>query len=241
MENATYIALSRQTALRRELAVVANNIANTNTNAFKRELGVYNSFASDAQMTEKLDFVIDRGTVFSFEPGLYKPTDNPFDLAITGPGFFVVDDGQKELFTRNGAFSVDSENRLVTRTGEVVLDVDSQPLFIPPGTTRVDIAEDGTVSDGPEIIGRVRLVEFENIQGLQKRGRNLYETTERPKPAENSKVVQGQLESSNVNSISEMTRMIEIQRSYEAVKGFLDREQERLRTAVQRLGRPNAV
>lgn len=241
MENTIYIGLSRQTALRREMSLVANNIANANTTAFKRELGVYVTYPDKTQDNTRLDFVIDHGTAVSFEPGALQPTENQFDFAINGPGFFAVDDGTGPKYTRNGSFSLNADNQLVTRDGFAVLDDNNNPIVLPLDGRRMEFAADGTINAGNEVVGRLQIVEFDSLHLMQKNGSSMFETTEQPKPAENSALLQGQLEGSNVTAVKELTRMIEVQRSYEAVKTMLDREAERQKTATQRLGRPNAA
>lgn len=241
MENTIYVGLSRQTALRREMSLVANNIANANTTAFKRELGVYVTYPEQNRVNGQIDFVIDHGTAVSFEPGALQPTENAFDFAINGPGFFAVDDGTGPKYTRNGSFSLNADNQLVTRDGFAVLDEDDNPILIPRDGRRVEFASDGTINAGNEVIGRLQVVEFDALHLMQKTGNSMFETTEEPKPATRSALLQGQLEGSNINAVKELTRMIEVQRSYEAVKGMLDREAERQRTTTQRLGRPNAA
>ena len=103
MENSIYVGLSRQSALRRELALVANNIANINTTSFKRELGIYSTAPTNIAGSGRLDFVIDHGSSVSFEPGSIKNTGNDFDIAINGPGFITVDDGDGIKYSRNGS------------------------------------------------------------------------------------------------------------------------------------------
>ena len=237
MENSIYIGLSRQTALRRELALVANNIANVNTTAFKRELGIYATSQTDNAFVNKLDFVIDRGTAVSFEPGAVASTGNDLDIAISGPGFFGVDDGSGVKYTRNGALSLSPDNQLITREGHAVVDEDGAPIVIPLEGGKIEIGRDGSVSAGAEIIAKVLVAEFKSLHLMQKNGDSLFETTEAPLPPDNSTILQGNLERSNVTPVKELVRMIDIQRSYDAVKGFLDREAERQQTAVRRLGR----
>lgn len=240
MENAIYIGLSRQSALRREMSLIANNIANTSTSAFKREIALYSPYETDTKMEEKLDFVIDHGTIVIHEPGTLQPTQNTFDVAIEGPGFFTVDTGVQQLYTRNGNFKLDPDNQLITGNGELVMSADDNPIFIPQDGRRIEIAPDGTISAGPEILGILKVVEFDDLARMQKRGGSLFDTTEQPQPAERSELLQGHLETSNVTAISELTRMIDVQRSYDSVKRMLDREAERLRDSVRKLGSPQA-
>ena len=152
MENTIYIGLSRQTALRREMSLVANNIANINTTAFKRELGVYATSQTDNGFASKLDFVIDHGTAVSFEPGSLTQTDNDLDISINGPGFFGVDDGSGLKYTRNGALSLSPDNQLITREGHAVVDEDGQPIVIPLEGGKIEIGRDGSISAGAEVI-----------------------------------------------------------------------------------------
>ena len=240
MENAIYIGLSRQSALRRELTVVANNIANSNTTAFKREISLYAPYETDTKMDEKLDFVIDHGTIVIHQQGTLRTTQNTLDVAIEGPGFFTIDNGREQIYTRNGNFKLSPDNQLVTGNGELVMDVNDNPLFIPQDGRKIEISPDGTISAGPEVLGILKVVEFDDLQRMQKLGGSTFETTEAPKPAERSKMLQGYLETSNVSAITELTRMIEIQRSYDSVKRMLDREAERLRDSVRKLGTTTA-
>jgi flagellar basal-body rod protein FlgF len=237
MENTIYIGLSRQTALRRELSLVANNIANINTTAFKRELGVYATAQTKNAFVNKLDFVIDHGTAVSFEPGALSNTGNDLDIAINGPGFIGVDDGSGVKYTRNGALSLSPDNQLITREGHAVVDEDGAPIVIPLEGGKIEIGRDGSVSAGAEIIAKIQVVEFKFLHLLQKNGDSLFESTEVPQDPVNSTILQGSLERANVTPVKELVRMIDIQRSYDAVKGFLDREAERQQTVVRRLGR----
>ncbi len=239
MENSIYIGLSRQTALRRELSLVANNIANINTTSFKRELGVYAVAPTKTTSTEKLDFVIDHGSSVSFEPGSIKSTENDFDIAINGPGFITIDDGTGIKYTRNGSLSLTSENQLITRDGDAVVDDAGAPIIVPLDGRKLQIGVDGTISLDNEIIAKIKLAEFDSPHLLQKRGDSKFETTEQPREPINSRVLQGKLETSNVTAVKELVRMVDIQRSYEAINKFLEREGERQRTAIQRLGRVN--
>ena len=122
MENSIYVGLSRQSALRRELALVANNIANINTTSFKRELGIYSAAPTNTAGSGRLDFVIDHGSSISFEPGSIKNTGNDFDIAIRGPGFITIDDGEGIKYSRNGSLSLSADNQLITRDGDGVVD-----------------------------------------------------------------------------------------------------------------------
>lgn len=238
MDNPIYIALSRQTALRRQMAVVANNVANMNTTAFKREMMVYQAYSQKVPFTDKMDFVIDQGTASDFNQGGLIVTHNTFDLGINGPGYFQVDDGSGTKYTRNGTFTLDDRNRLVTQQGYPVLDTQGNPIVIPGGGTDLTISQDGQVRLGANAVGQIGVVEFADMRSVRKVRDSLYTTEQAATPAANSKVMQGMVEGSNVSGVGEMTSLIEVQRAYEAVKSMIDSEDKRQQTIIQKLARP---
>ncbi|EDP65284.1 hypothetical protein BAL199_02019 [alpha proteobacterium BAL199] len=238
MDNPVYIALSRQTALRRQMSVVANNVANANTTAFKREVMIYQTYAQKAPFTQTMDFVIDQGTATDQHQGNLKVTHNTFDMGINGPGYFQVDDGSGTKYTRNGTFTLDQQNRLVTQDGNPILDTQGNPILIPSGGSDLTVSKDGVIRLGDQLIGRLGIVEFADNRILQKVRDSLFETDQVPEPAQESEVMQGMIETSNVNAITEMTSMIDVHRAYEAAKTLLDREDKRQDTIIQRLARP---
>ncbi|MFX4221466.1 MAG: flagellar basal-body rod protein FlgF [Thalassobaculum sp.] len=238
MENSIYIGLSRQTALRRQMSQVANNIANMNTTGFKRELMIYQAYETKIPFTQKNDFVIDRGSAIDHAPGPMRMTGNTFDLAIDGPGYFQVDDGTGTYYTRNGTFALDENNQIVTNQGHLVLDAAGEPIFVPRSDEKIVIETDGSVRLGEDVYGRIAIVEFDNLIELRKVRDSLFETEELPRPAENSEVQQGLIETSNVNPIMELTNMIEVSRTYDSVKNMISSENDRTKQALERLARP---
>lgn len=238
MENSIYIGLSRQAALRRQMSQVANNIANMNTTGFKREMMIFQAYETKVPFTPSNDFVIDKGTAIDHQPGPMQQTGNTFDLAIDGPGYFQVDDGTGTYYTRNGTFSLDETNQLVTNQGHLVLNAAGEPIFVPNSDEKIVIESDGSVKLGDEVYGRIAVVEFDRPVGLKKFKDSLFTTDELPRPADNSFVQQGLIETSNVNPIAELTTMIEVSRMYEAVKNLVSSESDREQQAIQRLARP---
>ncbi|MCR9072059.1 MAG: flagellar basal-body rod protein FlgF [Alphaproteobacteria bacterium] len=238
MENSIYIGLSRQAALRRQMSQVANNIANMNTTGFKRELMIYQAYETKIPFTQTNDFVIDRGSAIDHSPGAMRLTGNTFDLAIDGPGYFQVDDGTGTFYTRNGTFSLDENNQLVTNQGYQVLDAGGEPIFVPRSDEKIVIESDGSVRLGDDVYGRIAVVEFDNMIGVRKVRGSLFESDELPRPAENSEVQQGLIETSNVSPILELTNMIEVSRAYDSVKNMISSENDRTKQALERLARP---
>ena len=238
MENPIYIGLSRQAQLRREIGVVANNIANMDTTAFKRQININQAYNERIRHGEKLAFVIDISTALDLQEGGFKVTGNSMDVALRGQGYFQVDDGASVKYTRNGSFALDDQNRLVTQQGNLVLDDQARPIVVPGGVTSLNIAGDGSITYDDVEIGRLGVVEFQNPQDLKASRDSMFISDEPHQPAEDTRVIQGSLETSNVNPIVEMTEMIEIHRTYESVKRLMYQENERQKQVAQRLARP---
>lgn len=241
MENSLLIGLSRQTALRNQLSVVANNLANMNTTGFKSQRLLFEEYlmpvaeaSSFERPDQKYSYVLDYGASSDFEAGAISLTQNTFDVAIEGEGFFVVGDPEGERYTRNGAFHLDATGQLVTADGRPVMG-DGGPLVFTADDGDVTIAEDGTVSTELGVKGRLRVVRFEDPQTLERVGDNLF-AGEAPLAAESVRVQQGAIEKSNVSGVVEMTRMIEVTRNYTTVSKMLSDGDELLRKAIERLG-----
>ncbi len=243
MDNAILIGLSRQTALRRQLDVIANNLANLGTSGFRSEDVVFaehlmpTAEISAARRGDRaLSYVVDRDTVIDFRPGPIQQTGNDLDVTIDGDGWFVVDTPQGERYTRNGGFHLDGQGNLVTSEGHPVQS-DAGPVTFDPEETDVSIAGDGTISTNIGEKGRLRVVAFEDNIVLSAEGSSLYSSTVAPADAENIRLVQGTLEGSNVQPIVEMSRMIEVTRSYTSLARMMERSDELRRDAIGTLGR----
>ena len=248
MEQAVSIALSHQMTLRRAMDIVANNIANANTTAYKAESPVFNEFLMpEAEAEDRgygkaaaLSFVLDTGTHRDLAEGNITHTGNPFDVAITGDGFFSVETANGVRYTRAGHFTVDNTNQLVTPMGDPVLSNAGAPITINPDDGAVEIARDGTISAGGNTIGRLGVVNVENPGAMKKTGDNYLETEQDAVPVENATVMQGFIESSNVKPVVEMTRMIEVMRAYTSTQKTINDMGDLQQSAIRQLGRePN--
>jgi flagellar basal-body rod protein FlgF len=256
MENTLLIGLSRQTTLRRELEIVANNIANLNTTGFKADGAVFAEFLqsgarsdSTSSQGRRLSFVQDSMAWHDMSPGTIQHTGNPLDVAIDGDGMLVVQTERGERYTRNGALQLNATGELVTMTGERVLGENGPIVF--QGTDKdVIITKDGTirVREGVALTsdttrGKLRIVKFANPQQLQKEGASLFRApaSATPEPATNINIVQSSIEKSNVRSVTEMTRMIELTRAYTEIAGMLQQQSELGRNSIRALAEvPNA-
>jgi flagellar basal-body rod protein FlgF len=158
-------------------------------------------------------------------------------VAIRGDGYFVVDTAQGRRFTRNGHFALDTQNRIVSANGQPVLDDRNRPLVVPQDTAQITINGDGSVSAGEQRIGKIQLVAFDDVQKLTRTGAGLYTANTPAKPASDVQIVQGALETANVEPVLEMTRMIETARAYEQAQKVADTENDRMRRGIETLGK----
>jgi flagellar basal-body rod protein FlgF len=224
--------------------IVANNIANADTTGFKVESLMTKEMPGPPAFTlqgpRPVKFVAADGVARDFGQGALRRTDAPLDMAIEGPGFFKVTTKDGERFTRDGRFRTDETGRVTTMDGSPVADDGGGEITIDPQKGgELSVSPDGIVSQGTERIGKVGVFTFANLGALEKSGANLYKniSNQQPTSAADSKVRQGMLEGSNVNSIVEITRMIEVSRAYEQTTQMMASEFDLSRNSVARLGR----
>jgi flagellar basal-body rod protein FlgF len=250
MQNALLVGLSRQVALGRELDVVANNIANLNTTGFKADGAVFEEFISPTARLDnfmgadkRVSFVQDRATWLDMSQGPLERTGNSLDVAIDGRGFLAVQTPRGERYTRNGAMQINNNGELVTSEGYQVLG-ESGPITFQPKDRNVTISPDGTISvrEGNNATtesqrGQLRVVKFDQAGRLQKDGSSTFlaPANVTPQADKTSRVIQGTIEKSNVRSVMEMTRMIEVTRSYTQIAALLSQSADLQRTAIEKL------
>ncbi|MFD2207919.1 flagellar basal-body rod protein FlgF [Kiloniella antarctica] len=237
MENPSYIALSRQMALGRQMSIIANNVANMNTNAYKNEGMMFVEHLNKTKTGERLSFTQDLRLVRNLAEGQFHTTSNPLDVAISGEGYFVVENDGNTRYTRDGSFKLNTDSELVTSQGSLVLGDGDAPISIPSNATDISITRDGTVTSSAGTAGKLKLVSFENEQLLVKEAGGVYSLAENQEPVDEAsgEIVQGAVEGSNVQGIIEMTRMINTTRGYESMAKFIKQEHDRQLKAIQSL------
>ncbi len=241
MNAALWIAKTGLDAQQTRMSVISNNLANVNTMGFKQSRAVFEDLlyqnVRQAGGQSSQDTVLPSGLMLGtgvrtvatekmFSQGNLVQTENSLDVAIQGKGFFQVLRPDGSLgYTRDGSFQKDAQGQLVTSSGYLV-----QPaISIPEDTLTVTVGRDGVVSvmqpgqAAPTQVGQLQLADFVNPAGLQPMGENMFlETASSGAPQVGNpglngigSLVQGALESSNVNVVEEMVNMIEAQRAYE--------------------------
>lgn len=236
MDSIGYATLARMIGLSREMDAVANNIANMSTTGFRREGMAFAEFIQDVGPGEpSLSMGTPVARLTDLAQGNLSRTNGTFDIAIEGPGFFMIASPEGERLTRAGAFSPNDAGELVTPDGYPLLDEGGAPVFVPPDAASIAIAADGTLSADGNPLGRIGLFVPVDPLDLTRQAGVAFDAPGGVQPVEDARMLQGFIEESNVNPVVEIARMIEVQRAYELGQGFMDKEDERVRTALRTL------
>jgi flagellar basal-body rod protein FlgG len=241
MINSLWVAKTGMQAQQTQLDVISHNLANVSTNGFKRGQAVFEDLiyqnlrqvgansSEQTQLPTGLQLGLGVRTVAtsrSFSQGNLQQTSNNLDMAINGAGFFQVQQPDGTLgYTRDGSFQVNAQGQMVTSGGYLL----AGGITIPADARSLTISNSGQVSvlqganTTPTVVGQIELATFVNPVGLEPRGQNLYTetaasgapTTGAPGSTGLGSVLQGYVESSNVNVVQELVNMIQTQRAYE--------------------------
>ncbi|SDX23811.1 flagellar hook-basal body complex protein [Roseicitreum antarcticum] len=232
-----YTTLTRQSGLMQEMQAVANNIANAATTGFRREGVIFSEFVRRMDDdSPSLSMAAARGRQTFQTQGVHAPTGGDFDLAIEGEGFFLIETPAGERLTRAGNFIPNAAGELVTPDGFRLLDAGGAPVFIPPDARGVAISPDGTVSADGQPLTQIGLMLPEDPLTARRGAGTLFEVDGPMIPVEAPRMMQGFLEGSNVDPITEIARMIAVQRAYELGQSFLEAEDGRQRNVIDTLG-----
>ncbi|MFW5654217.1 MAG: flagellar hook-basal body complex protein [Roseicyclus sp.] len=237
MDNPGYVALTRQSGLMREMQVVANNIANMATTGFRREGVIFaEHVASVGPEDPSLSMGDAVGRSISPVQGAISRTGGLFDIAIEGPGFFLVDTPDGEALTRAGNFIRNDAGELVTPEGHRLLDAGGAPVFVPAQARSVAVSGDGTLSaDGEPLTVIGAWMPVDPLE-LTRQAGTVFRAPSGVEPMDGGQFIHGALEASNVNPVAEIARMIEVQRAYELGQSFLDAEDNRQRDFLRTVG-----
>ena len=251
-----YISASSAITEAKRVDVIANNIANVNTTGYKKDVMVTQNFSE--VLISRINDRIDKGLrgsrpfkplgtisygihsseiMVDFKQGQLNSTGNSFDLALRGKGFFCIDTPEGERYTRNGSFAKDAEGWLVTGEGWRVLGEDG---YIRIEGNYMTVNEKGEVFSDVQLVGKLKLVDFEDYEALRKEGNGLIRIAEEidAEPVITAGTVQqGFLEGSNVNSVKEMVEMLTMIRTYEANQRVIKIHDELIGKAVNEIAR----
>lgn len=248
-----YTAYTGMEAQQHKMDIVANNLANANTNGYKQDNVVFKSFSevlavkiNDPKVSTnhkigQMTLGVQVDNIYTnFEQGALSFSEDPLSCALEGEGMITIgklnEDGTySERFTRDGSFSLDQGRRLVTKDGFYVLG-ENGPITMPNG--QLSVTQDGTIYVKDERVDQIQLTGFEDFTALKKVGSSQFEQTDRTeKTVFTGSMRQGYEEASNVNSVKEMIDMISLQRIYEANQKVLTTYDSTLDNVVNNVGR----
>lgn len=234
---ASSIALSGMDGLRREMDIIANNLANANTVGFQAEKLIFKEYLSDAQ-NKGISYTHDWGGARNLEMGALINTENPLDVAVLGQGYFSVDKGAGEVrYTRNGHFTLSTEGDLITSQGYKVLSDGGSVINLGGVTGEIVIGNDGTVSTVNGVVARIGVYETDQPFHMSQEGEGLLKAEKPLTAVENPRVMQGALVQSNVNPVLEITRLIDLTRRYQNSSRLVENEHQRGLSAINELAK----
>jgi flagellar basal-body rod protein FlgF len=267
-----YTGASGMAAQQIRLDAIANNLANVDTDGYKKDIAVHKAFpelllrrmnddgvylqpfgSSDlAPVVGKVGLGVEMNELFTeFSQGAMKETESDFDLALDGQGFLSVSTPYGERYTRNGSFTLGKEGYLETKEGYPVLG-ENGPIKVKANNFKVDaqgrifvnralqddpnllVSKENNAWEDTVLLDRLKVVGFDKPRFLQKQGSSLYASNLESGEArtlgagEKPKVVQGFVEAANVNPVTEMVQMIEVNRAYEANQKTIQTEDSTL-------------
>lgn len=263
MVKGLYTAFTGMVNEQKRLDVLSNNLANADTNGYKKEGTTSQTFADELAIRIKdtsyygmpknlgvMSMGVHIGETYTdYSQGNYKITDNQTDFAINGNGFFAISYTDKAgntsvKYTRDGAFIVNTQGYLVTKDGDFVLNQNGATNSDPNSRIQVNpnlpikVTGDGNIYQNDVLVGNIGLVDFADYNYIAKFGENMYDIVDGATLIESEATIdQGCLEASNVNVISEMVNMITISRAYQAGQKVINAVDETLDKAVNQVGR----
>jgi len=243
-----YVSLSGAVAQERNLAIISNNLANTNTVGFKKDLSIFEAFPPDIDPSliqgsipssirilppdlcglNENSYTHILKTATDFSNGILRETKNPFDLAIDGEGFFAVRTSDGIHYTRKGNFVLNKNGEIVTQNGNPVLDASDSPIRVEGKNFRV--SSNGEIWVDEAKVGEIKIVKFDNPSLLEKVGNTEFKPTRTDikisDATDNATVRQGMLEYSNVSPLSETVEMINTQYAFNAYQKLIKASDE---------------
>lgn len=262
MVKGLYTAHTGMVNEQRRLDILSNNLANADTNGYKKEGTTSQTFAdelaikikdtSDYSLSKRLGTMsmgVHIGETYTdYIQGSFKVTDNKTDFALSGEGFFAIAYTDKQgntsvKYTRDGSFVVNTQGYLVTKDGDYVLNQNAAMAGNANGRIQVNpnlpitVDELGQIYQDEQLVGNIGVVDVDDYNYLAKFGENLYDLVEGGnRIASEASVEQGMLEASNVNVVSEMVNMITISRAYQAGQKVINTIDETLDKAANQVG-----
>jgi len=240
MDITTALAVSRLVGQQRAMDITANNIANANTPGYRTERVQFADYidnqtgAASPPGVKSISYTQDRATYRETQPGSLTHTGNPFDVALTGDGYFTVNTKNGPRLTRDGRFGPMPDGTLADSSGNAVLDTSGKPIQVPPTDTQVTIASDGSVNTESGPVGKIGIVQADPMK-LRAEGATNFVSDAPTAAVAAPGIVQGAMEASNVQPVLEVTRMMDNERQFQFVTQFVQAEGDRQQNSIDKI------
>jgi flagellar basal-body rod protein FlgF len=244
MDNITNIALSRLSSQQQAMDVVANNLANASTPGYRAERSVFADWlvrepaGAEPQGGRTLAFGQTRATYRERTEGTLSQTGNPLDLALQGDGYFTVQTQQGPRLTRAGRFTLGRDGTIADENGDALLDASGQKMVVSRADTDLTVRADGTLRSQNGVLGQIGVVAPRDPNRMTAEGSRLFRADVPTAPVAAPKMLQGTLEDSNVQPVSEITRMISTERDFQFVTQMVEAEGQRRQSAIDKIAAP---
>ncbi len=238
MQSGLYVALSAQVALQNRIETIAQNVANGSSAGYRGSEMKFNAVLSKMG-DPQVSFVSSGSGVIKRASGEVVKTGNSLDIAVKGDGWLSISTPNGSAYTRDGRMRMDTTGSLLSMTGAQFLDAGGAPLQLDPTAGQPAIGEDGTITQGGNRVGVLGLYRIASNAQLSRVEGGAFTSSIPATPIVDSAadgVMQGFVEQSNVNPMTEMTRLIYVQRAFEGVSSTIQSVESSLKSAIQTLG-----
>ncbi|WP_068316816.1 flagellar basal-body rod protein FlgF [Polycladidibacter hongkongensis] len=238
MESSLYVSLSGQVSMERRLNTIARNVANMNTAGYRADEVKFDSLVTSPGR-DKIAFASEGATYISRQAGAIEQTGNALDVAISGEGWLAMRTGNGVAYTRDGRMQLGVDGVLRSVTGNAILDAGEAEIALDPLGGRPTIGKDGTIMQGNRRVGVIGLFSIDPQAKLSRVGNS---GVVPDRPAEpildfvNNGIEQGYVEGSNVNPIMEISKLIEVTRTFDSTNSAVQGAEDVRRRAIRELG-----
>lgn len=241
MQSGMYVSLSGQRALDKRLTTIADNMANVNTVGFRATEVKFDDIVARTgnEMNAKVSFVSQGNDYLNTQTGELQDTGNPLDVAIKGDAWLSLQTPAGQVLTRDGRFTLTATGQLVSVRGYPVLDVGGAPIQLNPNGGEASISRNGMISQDGRQIAQLGLFTADVSKGYLRYDNSGVKTTQAPQPVVDDGtvgVMQGYIEQSNVNGISQMTQLIQVSRAFESISNSMSQSETNMSEALKTLG-----
>jgi flagellar basal-body rod protein FlgF len=238
METSSYVAVSGQLALERRLASIAQNIANARTAGYRATQVKFDPVSSGTSAL-RTDFVSAGSDRVVMTGGAMTKTGNSLDVAVQGEGFLAMQSDRGVFYSRDGRLKLAEDGQLLSANGHSILDAGGAPIQLNPRAGAITISRDGGLYQNGQVQGRIGLYAIDLRSGFSRfenSGLVPAAAVEPLEPDSRNGLVQGFIEESNVNPVTEMVKLIQVSRAFESVSSMMEKSQDAMRNAIQVLG-----